>query len=221
MNEEKEIILRKLPFYDKLTDLERRNVLSVSGFREYGKGEILHDHRSDCLGLIYVKRGHVRVTMQSDEGREITLYTLSIGDSDVLSASCVINQITFETYMEAEEDSEVLILPASYLSDLKEQNLHVKCFILTSMADRFSDVMWTMQQILFKKADQRVAVGLIEEFEISGNPIRITQEQLAKKISSAREVVTRILKRFEKDGKIRQRRGTIEVLDIAWLKELC
>ncbi|MCR5102001.1 MAG: Crp/Fnr family transcriptional regulator [Butyrivibrio sp.] len=214
-------LLKNLPFYDKLTKDEQNEILVSSGFVHYKKGEILHNHHSECLGLIVLYDGRIRVTVQSDEGREITLYFLDKGDIDVLSAACVINQLTFDTEMIADTDSYVYIIPASLLSRLHTQNIYLHSFIYELTANRFSDVMWSMQQILFLKMDQRIANGLLDEYARTDSlKLTITQEELARNISSAREVVARILKRMEQDKLIKLGRGFIEITDIDRLESL-
>ena len=213
--------LRRLPFYDELDARERALLLGTSYLKDYARGEVLHDHRSECLGMVVLLEGRLRTVMQSPEGREVTIYQLDPGDVDVLSASCVINQITFDTMLVAEEDSRVLVVPAQTISEVHEENVHVENYILELTAQRFSDAMWTMQNILFLKADQRVATGLLDEYARTGDArLHLTQQELARSISSAREVVTRVLKRFEREGIVRVSRGLIELLDVKALYRL-
>jgi CRP/FNR family transcriptional regulator len=214
-------LLERLPFWKNLTKEEQDEIFLNSGFVKYHKGEILHNKNSACLGLVILDEGRVRVTMQSEAGREITLYFLEKGEVDVLSAACVINQLTFDTQMVADEESSVYIIPATLVSRLHTQNIHLHSYIYELTANRFSDVMWTMQQILFLKMDQRIANGLLDEYARTDNlKLFLTQEELARNISSAREVVARILKRLEQDGIIKLGRGYIEIADIDLLEKL-
>ena len=131
-------------------------------------------------------------------------------DLCVLSTSCVISQITFDTQICAQRETEVLIIPASIVAALREQNLPVRCFLYELATQRFSDVMWAMQQILFKSLDRRLATFLLAEAERTGSStIRKTHEQIAQHISSAREAVARMLKSFSEDGFVALRRGEI------------
>ena len=151
--------------------------------------------------MLFVLSGEIRTYLLSEEGREVTLFRLYPGELCVLSASCVISQITFDTQMTAGMDTEVLIIPANVIAALKEQNLHVRCFLYELATKRFSDVMWAMQQIMFKGLDRRLAEFLLAEAERTGSDtIRMTHEQIAQHISSAREAVARMLKSFSEDG---------------------
>ena len=130
--------------------------------------------------MLFILSGEIRTYLLSEEGREVTLFRLYPGELCVLSASCVISQITFDTQMTAGMDTDVLIIPANVIAALKEKNLHVRCFLYELATKRFSDVMWAMQQIMFKGLDQRLAEFLFAEAERTGSDtIRMTHEQIA------------------------------------------
>ena len=210
-----------LPFWSSLSDDEKEIVHQRSVVRPYAKGTVINNCNNECLGMILVLSGEIRTYLLSDEGREVTLFRLYSNDLCVLSASCVISQITFETQMIAQQDTEALIIPVSVIAALKERNIYVRCFLYELATKRFSDVMWAMQQILFKGLDRRLAGFLVAEAERTGsNMIRMTHEQIAQHISSAREAVARMLKHFADDGLVEVKRGTITLLDIDALKAL-
>ena len=156
--------------------------------------------------MFLVISGEIRTYLISEEGREITLFRLYPNDICVLSASCVISQITFDTFMTAKQETEVLIVPANAIALLKERNINIKCFLYELAVKRFSDVMWSMQQIMFKS--------------LGSNTLRITHEQIAQNISSAREAATRMLKSFSEDGLVELNRGTIIIKDLSSLKDI-
>ena len=213
-----ESMLRDLPFWDDLTKAEQETVAGSMQKKHYPAGSVIHSREQACLGLIFVVSGEARTFMLSEEGREITLYRLSPGDMDVLSASCVLSQITFETQLVADTDCTLYVLPAVTLSALKDENIHVRCFIFEKLGNRFSDVMHGMQRILFTRVDVRIAEYLRDTVRETGSAtVHITHEQLAREINSSREVITRILKQFEKTGAIKAGRGRIEVLEASLL----
>ena len=211
----------ELPFYSQLTDAEVEFVKSNVEIRKFHKGEILYGCGESCLGMSHVLSGNIRVYIVSDEGREITLYTLEKSDNCVMSASCVIRQITFETVIAAEEDSEMLILDSGAFEQLTESNIYVKEFMYELATERFSQVMWVMQEILFCGFDRRLARFLISEYERTGETeVKMTQEEIARNVNSAREVVARMLKRFSKEGLVTADFGCIHLCDIDSLKQL-
>lgn len=202
--------LSALPFWGALTAHEQETMQSCAQIRSYARDELIYSKEQECLGLIRVLSGSVRTFMLSAEGREVRLYRVDEKDTDVLSASCVMNQITFETQMVADADCTLLIVPAVCLKNFKESNLHVRCFLFEKLGERFSDVMLKMQAILFTRLDQRIAQALLSR---GSTTVRITHEQLAGEINSTREAVSRILKDMERQSLIRLGRGQITLSD--------
>ena len=216
-----EAAVSRLPFWQLLTEQERDTVQQSAMVRRYEKGALIHGGGSECLGLLLVLSGEIRTYLLSDEGREVTLFRLYPGELCVLSASCVISQITFDTQMTAQQETEVLIIPAGLVAALTEQNLSVRCFLYELATQRFSDVMWAMKQILFKGLDRRLAEFLLSEAARTGSDtIRMTHEQLAQHISSAREAVARMLKTFSEEGLVELKRGVITLRDKDGLRQM-
>ena len=157
----------------------------------------------------------------TDEGRELTLYRLFPRDMCLFSASCVLRGIQFDVLVEAERDTKALFLPAEVYQGLMEESAAVANYTSELMADRFSEVMWRMDQILSKKLDGRLAALLVEESRLAESAsLRLTHDQLARHLGSAREVVSRLLKDFQNDGLVRLGRGGVELLDLPALEAL-
>lgn len=126
------------PFWDNLTDSEKFDLCSHTSFSHYKKGENIHGRNGECTGVIFVKSGQLRAYMLSEEGREITLYRLNEGDICMLSASCVLNTITFDVFVDSETDSEVFIINPNTFSTLSDHNIYVENFALSVATARFS-----------------------------------------------------------------------------------
>ena len=212
--------LQLLPFWDNLTDDQKQTARSGSRIVEYEKGELIHSCTGECLGMIAVQTGKIRAYMTSEDGREIALYRLFEGDACVLAASCVIRAITFDVQLVADADTELLILNAHSFSQLMRQNVHVECCMYKLATERFSDVMWSMQQLLFTSFDKRLAQHLWDESQQGREQIRATHEQLAKDTGAVRETVTRMLRNFAEDGMVKLGRGTVTVIDRDKMKKL-
>lgn len=217
-------LLEKLPYWKFLREAEKQLLKNAAAVRHYPAGSVLHgncDGGGSCFGMIYLVSGEVRTYILSPEGREITLFRLTKGETCVLSASCILSQISFETQLTVTADAEILIIPASVFGALTEENIHVRCFVYELATERFSSALWVMQQILFVRFDQRLAGFLLQEYRRTGCPeIRMTQEQIAQNVNSAREVVARMLKQFASDGLIENHRGLIVLKDIGELERL-
>ena len=212
--------LQALPFWDNLTDEQKQIARGAARIVPYEKGEMIHSCTGECLGLIAVQTGKIRAYMTSEDGREIALYRLFEGDACVLAASCVIRQITFDVQLVADVDTELLVLNAHTFSLLSKQNVYVECCMYKLATERFSDVMWSMQQLLFTSFDKRLAQHLWDESQQGREPIRATHEQLAKDTGAVRETVTRMLRNFAEDGMVKLGRGTVTITDRDKMKKL-
>ncbi len=211
-----------IPFWDALSRAEQEWISEVTRRVSFKKGAFITNGMEDCLGALFITKGQLRTYITSEDGREITLYRLHVGDTSVMSASCVFDTIAFDVSVRAMEDVEAILLPSNYLDQIKNKNVYVDLFFSKLMNEQFSDVMWAMQQILFYGIDKRVAIFLWDELsQTEGNVLHYTQEDIATIIGSAREVVSRILKAFVNAGIVELGRGKITIKDKNKLKELC
>lgn len=209
------------PFWDRLSSAGRETFAACSSIREYEKGNLIHSERDECLGILLVLSGQVRVYIQSEEGREVTLFRIGPGQVCTLSASCIMDEITFEILMEAVEESRILVTPICGIRRLMKENIYVENFIYKKTAEDFSEVMWSMSQMLFSSFDKRLAGYLEDERRKTGSLcISTTHDQIAKNLGSAREVVSRMLKYFEREGLVSLSRGSVTITDPQRLKAL-
>ncbi len=208
------------PFWDTIPEGERIYICQNSHTAAFSTGEHIYNG-NDCFGVIFVRSGSIRLYMMSDEGRDITLYRLHPGDMCMLSASCVLESITFEVFADAEEDSRCYVISGPAFAAVSQRNPDIKIFALETAVSRFSDVMWVMQQILFMRMDKRLAIFLSDEAARTGSDaILLTQGQIARYMGSAREVVSRMLKYFAKEGIVEVSRSGVKILDRKRLRQL-
>lgn len=207
--------------WEHLTEDEKELICQNTKKATYKKGETIHRGSSDCLGIVYIKTGQLRAYMLSEDGREITLYRLFSGDSCILSASCILSEITFDVFISAEENCEVFIINSTTFHSIAEKNIYAEAYGYKMATSRFSDVMWAIQQILCMSFDKRLAIFILDELaKTGGNTIKLTHEQIAKYMGSAREVVSRMLKYFSEEGMVKLSRGGITILDKNKIKKL-
>ena len=209
------------PFWNNLQEKDRDTFLRSSMEVDYRRGATVHDG-GECTGVILIKSGSLRLYMLSDDGKEVTLYRLFPGDTCILSASCVLNTITFDVCIDAEEDSQCVVVGGCAYEGVWQRSDEVKIYTYETALSRFSDVMWVMQQILFMSMDKRLAIFLLDEIAKSGeDSIKLTHEQIAKYMGSAREVVSRMLKYFTTEGIISTSRSEgIKILDKKRLRSM-
>ena len=215
-----ELFLKTFPFWKNLKSEDKEVFFRSSMEISFEKGTNIHDG-NECTGIILVKRGTLRLYILSEDGKEITLYRLFAGDLCILSASCVLETITFDVMVDAEEDCDCVVVGGCAYEELANRLPEVKIFALESAVSRFSDVMWVMQQILFMSFDKRLAIFLLDEAAKEGSDtIKLTHEQIAKYMGSAREVVSRMMKYFISEGLVSSSRGEgIKILDKKRLRE--
>lgn len=208
------------PFWDVCSEKDKDDICQNSRALSYPRGTQIHNGE-DCSGVILVRTGCLRVYMMSEQGKDITLYRLYPGDLCMLSASCVLQAITFDVFVDAEEDSECYVISGSAFSMVSERNAQIKIFALQTALSRFSDVMWVMQQILFMSMDKRLAIFLLDETARTGSDtVFLTHEQIAKYMGSAREVVSRMLKYFSGEDIVSLSRKGVKIIDKQRLRAL-
>lgn len=207
-------MLSFFPFWEELNREQQADLLLHSQLRRFQKGDMIVPYTDQCLGLMLVQSGQLRAFVLSESGKEVTLYRLYELDICLFSASCIMNNIRFAIQIEIEKDATALLVPSSLYDRLMHQSIAVANYANQLMAARFSDVMWTLEQVMFKSMDCRLAQVLLEHAANEGtNELSLTHEAIARDLGSAREVVTRMLKYFREEGLIELARGRIRLLD--------
>ena len=202
------------PIWDQLAPGQREAISGSLVSRAVKKGAILHGGGTDCTGLLLVKSGQLRAYILSDEGREITLYRLLDRDICLFSASCMLRSAQFDITIEAEKDTGLWVIPAEVYRSIMEQSAPLSNYTNEVMAARFSEVMWLVEQVMWKSMDKRVAAFLVEEAAIEKTDrLSITHETIANHLGTHREVVTRMLRYLQGEGMVRLSRGVVELLD--------
>ena len=208
------------PLWAKLNKSQQERIRASLLFREVKKGMMLHDGTLDCTGLFLVRDGQLRAYILSEEGREITLYRLFERDMCLLSASCIVHSLQFEVMIAAEKDTSLWVIPADVYKAIMEESPAAANYTNELMASRFSDVMWLIEEIMWKSLDKRIADFLLEEAAIEGsNRLQMTHETIANHLGTRREVVTRMLRYFQEEGLVKLSRGVVELTDEKKLAE--
>jgi len=209
------------PFFDQLTPAQKTLLNSSAVHRTAPKGTLLHNDASDCLGLIAVSAGQIRAFIYSEEGKEMTIYRLFERDICLFSASCIMRSLQFDITLTTEKDTSFWLIPSEVYSTLMEQSAPVANYTNEVMASRFSDVMWLMEQIMWRSFDQRLAAFLLEESTLEGSAaLQITHDKIAAHLGTAREVVTRMLRYFQTEGLVTLSRGSVQLTDEPRLRRL-
>ena len=209
------------PIWDRLTPQQQERIRSTSILHSVRGGTMLHNGGPDCLGLLLVKTGQLRAYMLSEEGREVTISRFFEMDMCLFSASCVMKNMQFDVFIEAEKDSDIWVIPACRYQNLMDESLALANFSHNLSTSHLSDVMWLMEQIMWKSFDKRLAKFLLEESALEGtHSLKITHEKIANHLGTAREVVTRMLRYFQSEGMVRLTRGSVDITDEKKLRKL-
>lgn len=176
-------------------------------------GFSLFEAGSPCQGFPLVLDGEVRVAKASASGRTLELYRVTPGDLCVVSTSCLFGTQPLTAHGQATAATELLVLtPKTF--DRCCQHEPFRRFVFAVFADRLSDLMALAEAVAFQRLDQRLAAALLGH----GSPLRATHQQMADELGTVREIVTRLLRRFERAGWVRCGREQIEICDAAALR---
>ena len=209
------------PIWNKLTADQRQRIESVAEFRKVKSGTVLHDGSPECIGLLLMRSGQLRAYMLSQEGREVTISRFFEMDICMFSASCVMPNMQFDIFIEAEKDSEIWVIPACLYKNLMDESVVVANHANDLITSHFSEVMWLMEQIMWKSFDKRLAGFLLEESAIEESAsLKITHEKIAAHMGTAREVVTRMLRYFQSEDLVKLTRGTVDIVNETALRKL-
>lgn len=209
------------PIWDELTGEHQDRIRNSLIRRRIEAGTVIHNGSADCAGLLLVESGRLRAYILSDGGREITLYRLFDRDICLFSASCMLRSLQFDVTIQAEKDTELWVIPTEIYQRIMAQSAPLSNYTNEIMAARFSEVMWLLEQVMWKSMDRRVAGFLLEEAAIEGgNRLSITHEAIANHLGTHREVITRMLRYFQGEGMVKLARGAVEILDEAKLAAL-
>ncbi len=209
------------PIWDKMTAGQQEALVSGARRQVLKKGTVIHRDTEDCAGLLLLEEGQLRAYMLSEEGREITVYRLLEGDICLFSASCMIRSLQSDIVIEAERDSRMWVISPGVYRKLMDESALIANYTNEIMASRLTDVMWLMEQVMWKSLDRRLASFLLEEADLEGSgSLKITHEMIGNHLGTAREVVTRMLRYFQSEGMVHLSRGAVEITDRKKLEKL-
>ena len=209
------------PIWDKMTPDQQERLHAVADLQKVKSGTVLHDGSPDCLGMLLVRSGQLRAYLLNDEGREVTICRFFEMDICLFAAACVMPNMQYDIFVEAEKDSEIWVIPACLYQNLMDESIAISNYSHNLITSHFSDVMWLMEQIMWKSFDKRLAAFLLEETRLEDSVIlKLTHEKIGNHMGTAREVVTRMLRYFQGEGMVRLTRGTVEITDLKRIKAL-
>jgi CRP/FNR family transcriptional regulator, anaerobic regulatory protein len=192
---------------------ERRALLGTLRFRELESGTTILREGQACSSLPFVLEGAIRVYKTAESGREITLYRIERGQSCILSAGCGRGISSFPATAVAEEGASAAFMPAETVRRLFAEGASFRDFVLEQYSRRMAEVMELVEEIAFRRVDERLAQWLSERSSAAESGLVVaTHQELADHVGSSREVVSRILKDWEQRKALEISRGSLRLL---------
>ncbi|NNM66627.1 MAG: Crp/Fnr family transcriptional regulator [Spirochaetales bacterium] len=189
--------------------------LSPLGSLHLPAGRILLSEGSTCAGVPFVLAGSLHLFKTSETGREITLYRIEAGESCILSTTCILSSGAFPAFARAERDTQAVFVPAGTFRDLVERSSSWRSYVFKLYERRLTQMVTLVEEVAFHRMDQRLARLLLDVSTELGNQVTLplTHQELATRLGTTREVVTRLLRDFEEEGLVETARGSILLLD--------
>jgi len=203
------------PFLGALPAPLAQRVRTEALVRRLPANERVFSERDACQFFPLVLAGRIRVAKSDPRGRRLKLYEVGPGDSCILTSSCLLSQRAYPAEGVTDTEVELVLLPAPLFAALVEQFEPMRRHVFALFADRLADMMALVESVAFQRLDQRLAARLLGH----GTVLRVTHQQLADDLGSAREIVSRVLGQFADEGLIRAGRQEIQVLDAVRLRE--
>jgi CRP/FNR family transcriptional regulator len=208
-NLEKEII-DKLQFINIFSEDEKNTFFTHAYQVNYSSGKTLIESSKTCQSVYFVISGLIRVFKLTPEGKELTLYRISSGDTCLFTMGCIMGNTNFEALAETEQDSVLVALPGDIFKSLMFSNKEFSEMILSKILTTLTELMILTEEVTFHSINKRVASYLVSK---NTEIIKNTHEEIANELGSAREVVSRMLKEFEKSSIVTLKRGSVTIKD--------
>ena len=209
-------LTRHFRVVDGLEQAARETLLQHTTRVALPTGSVLFNAGSRCEAFLLPIRGRVRVFVPSVGGREIVLYRVGPGESCILTTSCLIGTATYPARGLVEEALEGFALAGSAFSRLVDESRAFRSFVFHLFAHRMQQLMSLLEEVAFHKLEQRLAAWLVRQ----PGPLCVTHQQIADELGSAREIVSRLLKNFERENWVQLKRNQIIVKNPGELRTL-
>lgn len=208
-------VVAAYPFLASLPPALAQRFESEAQVLRLGAQQRVFGEHDACRGFPLVLAGSIRVAKSDARGRRLKLYDVGPGDSCILTSSCLLSQREYPAEGVTETAVELALLPASLFGALVDGFEPMRRHVFALFSDRLVEMMQLVESVAFQRLDQRLAARLLGH----GAILRLTHQQLADELGTAREIVSRVLAQFADEGLIRSGRQEIEILDPARLRE--
>lgn len=205
-----EQFVKIFPFFQNSTEKVIGDILSSSRHAFAGRGTLMHCEGQPCTDLELMLSGEKRIYKSSPAGKEITLYEVGPGEACPVNAVCVLSDTPCPLNVMAMTDVSLLLIPAKDLRTLLSTYEEIRAFVFGSISQRIAAILELIEELVFEKMDRRLFDYIVEKSE--NGALSVTHQQIANDLGTAREVVSRLLKDFERKGKVILSRGSIQLI---------
>ena len=205
------------PFIQELSIEYKDQLLSQCRYSTILAETFVMNESIRCSGVTLIVNGLIRIFKLSEEGREVTLYRIGRGETCVLTLACLLgsNNVPYPVSAVAEHDTLMVIVPVDVFHQLFQNCEPVRQFVFSAMAAKFYSILGLIEDITFKRTNERLMDLLISKTGGGTYPLYATHESIASELGTAREVVSRLLKEFERDGILQMQRGKVSLRSIS------
>lgn len=219
----KQEILDQFPFFSESDSASQLEMLTYGRYAQLKPGSFYLRERDLCSQIAMVGSGLLRVYKVGESGREITLYYVKPGQTCLLNISCLMSGMACPATAVVEEPVEAVVFSGKLFRKWVASHEGVRDFVFEILSSRVAHIMALVEEVAFRKMDQRLADYLCERFLGTDQQVRelpVTHEKIASDLGSAREVVSRLLKEFERERAVKLARGKIYLEQIDVLRSL-
>lgn len=209
----RERLLEYYPFLQDLNEELKELIFTNIRVNKYKVGEKIFSNNVSCIGFSFILEGRLRIYKIGDDGREVTLYKISSGDSCFNTILCALSDSQEAAFSEVEENAVIAILPMNFFKIYLLENKEFLKYIIKNLYNKFETVVESFENVAFRSIESRIIDYFNKKLkENNGSTIiYTTHEKIAADIGSSREVVSRCLKSFEKKGILFLERGKIKI----------
>lgn len=208
-------VLRLYPVFATLDEAALERLLNSAQLAKVAAGTVMFDEANPCRGFPLVLEGSVRVVKAAPNGRELPLYRVTPGETCIITSSCLLGRTDYSARGVADCETKLVMLPHEAFAALLD-HAPFRDFVFSLFSERIADLMQLVEEVAFRKLDQRLAALLLGK----GRIVRATHQQLADELGSVREIVSRLLKGFAAQGFVSLGREQVEILDPAALRRV-
>jgi len=205
----KKEFIEAFPVFSKAADKLVSDLLSVSLLKKFPKNLRVYTEGDACNGIAFLLSGEIRVFKSGEAGREITLYEIGKGETCILNASCILSSLTYPANAVSTEPGDMLLILSQDFRRLIATYEDMRNFVFNILSQRLAEVMALVEEIAFGRMDRRLLDYLVEKSD--HNQLMATHQKIADDLGTSREVVSRLLKDYERKGRISLSRNLIEL----------